>query len=128
MLTGKDFLLRVVLRLNAVSCIGFGVTFMLIPDKIPEFLGTLSDASPWIFWIGVLLLVNGIHLVLASLRRVLKPLEVLYFVVGDFLWVMGSFAVLGFTPWISSSPGQVATVAVALMVGILGYLQWRFLR
>ena len=119
--------LRLVLRLNAFSCIAFGTIFMAMPRVVSDFLGGAIDASSWIFWIGILLFVNGMHLIAASMRRVLWPIEVIYFVLGDVLWVAGSFALLGFTPWIASKPGQVATLVVALMVGLLGYFQWKFL-
>lgn len=119
--------LRVVLRLNAFSCIGFGVVFGLSSDQVSFFLSEAHHLSTWIFWIGLGLIANGLHLIVASTRGNLKPVEVGYFIFGDALWVILSGAILLFTRQISTSMGQLATFAVAILVGTLGYLQWRYL-
>ena len=80
--------LKRVLRMNAASCITFGLLGLLIPVRISTFLG---DPPVWLIQVvGAVLMANGLHLILASQRPVLKKM-------GDFLFlVWGSCLVAGF--------------------------------
>lgn len=127
MLKTKLEKLRFVLRLNALSCIGFGVVFGLASDQVSFFLSEAPHLSTWIFYIGLGLIANGLHLIVASTRAKLEPVEVGYFILGDALWLIVSAAVLLLTSHISCSDGQLATFAVAVLVGTFGYYQWRYL-
>jgi hypothetical protein len=118
--------LNTVLRLNATSCLGFGITFVLLPVQVAQHLGAVTPLVLQI--IGALLIFNGAHLILASLRR--KPLcaEVLYFVLGDFLWVAATLVLLALQIGITTSAGAVSATAIALLVGFFGYAQFRAAR
>ena len=114
-------LLRSALVLNAASCIAFGLLFLLASEEVNIFIG---NAHSWLVpIIGGVLLFNGVHLLFASQR--LKPVcpEILYFVLGDALWVVGSIALIGFGVVITSRPGVIAALVVALMVGTFGVMQ-----
>lgn len=114
-------LLRSTLVLNAASCIAFGLLFLLASEEVNIFIG---NALSWLVpVIGGVLLFNGVHLLFASKRS--KPVcpEILYFVLGDALWVMGSIALIGFGVVITSQPGVMAALVVALMVGTFGVMQ-----
>lgn len=113
-------LLKTAFRLNAISCLGFGTIFILTPDTVGAFL----DGFPpdILRWVGIGLCANGLHLVVASFRKRIGRGEVIYFVLGDASWVLGSMMlpVLGL---IHTPLAITVTLAVALFVGTLGALQ-----
>jgi hypothetical protein len=112
--------LKTVLRLNALSCIVFGIVFAFAANATAAFLG--SAPPVFIRITGVLLLFNGLHLVWASFRRVPKY-ELYYFVVGDLTWVTLTAILLGLGIWITTAAGIAAAIGVALVVGVLGIAQ-----
>jgi hypothetical protein len=114
-------LLKSTLVLNAISCIVFGLLFLLAGKEVSAFIG---NSIVWLVPVaGGVLLFNGMHLLFASKRS--KPVcpEILYFVAGDTLWVLGSIALIGFGVVITSQPGVLAASAIALMVGTFGAMQ-----
>lgn len=114
--------LATLLRINAASCLGFGLGFILFSTAIGKFLGAFPPGL--IFWLGVVLALNGLHLVWASLRRP-SVIEIRYFALGDFLWVALSLVIVAAGGWITSTGGVLVTLIVALGVGTLGVLQWQ---
>ncbi len=113
--------LNIILRLNAASCIFFGSTFVLQPEKISRFLGAFPEHLLMV--LGTLLLVNGIHLISASVRTKRNWFEILYFSVGDFLWVSLTLSLLFLDIYIKSAMGAAAALIVGSMVGLFGILQ-----
>lgn len=113
--------LNMILRLNAASCILFGAAFVLQPEKINRFLGAFPEHL--LIVLGTLLLVNGIHLISASVRTRRNWIEILYFSVGDFLWVSLTLAILFLDIYIKGAMGAVAALIVSSMVGVFGILQ-----
>jgi len=116
--------LATVLRLNALSCLGFGALFLLVPGAVAAVPGT-----PPVWLVGALgagLIGNG-ALLWMSVRggRVPRRMEVLFFVTGDALWVVATLALVSTGLWIVTVLGQALTLAVAAMVGALGFAQWR---
>ncbi|MEO9822202.1 MAG: hypothetical protein ABJF79_17720, partial [Paracoccaceae bacterium] len=67
--------LKFVLRLNAASCISFGLLFVVAPQVVAAFLGSIPPMI--IFALGVGLLGNGAFLIAASLRKTLRKGEVI---------------------------------------------------
>lgn len=120
--------LRYVLRANAASCIGFGAIFALGAGSVSSFLASDAMLETFLRIIGGLLVLNGLHLVAASLRSALRAWEVRYFAAGDFAWVAGTIAILLSGAWISTSEGKAAAVLVAALVGTFGVLQARSLK
>lgn len=116
-------LLRTVLRLNAISCMSFGIVFLLCSESTAKFLDDFTFVDFRL--IGGALFVNGIHLLLGSLRKEMKRLEIAYFILGDLLWVVGSLILIGVGAIFSVS-AVAATLGVTVLVGTLGYLQWRW--
>ncbi|NBC96888.1 MAG: hypothetical protein GVY27_11100 [Deinococcus-Thermus bacterium] len=116
--------LTTILRVNAVSCLGFGGLFLAVPGRVSAFLG----ATPvWlIVALGLGLLANAAHLQWAA-RRQPRDWEVRYFSLGDAAWVALTLAVLAAGAWVTSPAGQSAAAAVAVGVGALGALQWQAL-
>jgi len=112
-----------VLRLNALSCLVFGLLFAIQPKVVTSFLG---DPPTWIVaGLGWLLVLNALHLVWSA-RRKPSVSELVYFAVGDFLWVGVTIVLLVTGTWILTGHGRMASLAVAAMVAIFGVLQLWF--
>jgi hypothetical protein len=117
-------LLRNTLRVNAMSCLAFGVLFAAIPAEVAAFLGRQSPAPAWaLAALGVGLVINGAALWWVSGHRCPSRAAVLIFSGGDFAWVLATVALIGAGVWIDTAPGVAAAVAVAVLVGGLGTLQ-----
>jgi len=116
--------LATVLRLNALSCLGFGVMFLVAPGAVATVLGT---PPAWLIAaLGAGLVSNGALLWL-SVRGGRSPrrAEVLFFSLGDAAWVVGTLALIVAGIWIVTPGGRVAALVVGAMVGALGLAQWR---
>lgn len=113
--------LRTVLRLNAASCIGFGLLFVFQAGPVSRYLGAMPTGL--LQGIGVLLMLNGLHLVAGSWRTAIRSREVMYFSGGDIAWFIASIALVGANLLITNPAGQLATVLVALGVLWLGLVQ-----
>lgn len=113
--------LRTVLFVNAVSCLAFGTLFVLAPQSVGSWLGSTPIGLLQI--VGALLIANGAHLVFASMKGTLLPLEVLYFSAGDILWFIGCLALVGANVIVTSGASQVVSMFVSLGVLLLGLAQ-----
>jgi len=113
--------LVVVLRLNAASCLGFGVLFAILPGEVSLMLGTAPPSI--VFGLGVVLLVNSGHLALASLRSRLIEAEVLWFSFGDMAWWIASLALIAAGVWITTPLGVALALLVGACVAALGCAQ-----
>jgi hypothetical protein len=113
--------LRTALRANAASCLLFGALFALMPAPVAHFLGVSSVIA--IAVVGAALLVNGAHLLIASWRRQIRPIEVYYFSTGDLLWVTLTLALVASESLLTTSISIVASLGVAAFVGSVGVLQ-----
>lgn len=117
--------IKTVLRLNAASCLGFGALFAAAPAAVGTFLSATPAPDLLIRGLGILLVVNAIHLILTSWRRAPQRAELLYFAAGDGAWVLGTFGLLAATDWIARPAGIAAALAVAAMVAVFGAQQLR---
>ena len=113
--------LRTILRANAASCLIFGLGFLLWPTAASHFLGEVPN---WLVQlVGAILIVNGLHLLLASSRAQPRPLEIIYFAIGDYIWFVGTLIILASGQLVTKSDGILAAWAVALMVITFGCAQ-----
>lgn len=118
------FTLSHVMKANAISCIGFGFLFLLIPETVSHFLSTNEQAPEiLIALLGSGLILNGSHLIWASFKPIPPKFLVLYFSFGDYLWVMASAYLVISGLWITTTEGISATILVAAFVGMFGFLQ-----
>ncbi len=115
--------LKTTLRLNAASCIGFGVLFVAAPRAVAAFLGAPPAPATVVLAVGAILIINGLHLLYTSLRSDPPRLLVLYFSGGDLLWVVATAALISAGIWVNTGPGIAAAAAVAAMVGAFGLAQ-----
>ena len=123
------FTLKMVLRMNALSCICFGIVFLLIPSKISNFLAT-EQVLPTIIIsiIGLVLIINAIHLVWTSFKTVPSRKDILYFSLGDFAWVLATLILITLEIVITTTQGIISSLLVATMVGCFGLLQFKSLK
>jgi hypothetical protein len=113
--------LQKILLINSGSCLLFGVLFLIFPTQTSDFIG---NSITWLVQlIGAALLFNGLHLIYASKRK--NPIcpEILYFILGDFLWVLGTLAFVLTGIVITSTQGIIVSLLIAVMVGFFGYMQ-----
>jgi len=116
--------LKTVLRMNATSCIIFVIIFLLMSTEVASFLGQNKAAPELLLLVlGLILLTNGLHILWVSWQ--LKPNKylVLYFAVGDFIWVVASIILVSQGMWITTTLGIFISLLVAMMVGTFGVLQ-----
>ena len=114
--------LKTAFRINALSCLGFGILFIIMPNTIGTFLNGITPVI--ILWIGIGLSLHALHLILASLRQTVKRIELIYFILSDVLWVLASITLVTIIPYVINSASSIATTSVvAILVGSIGFLQ-----
>ena len=113
--------LKLVMRMNAVSCVSFGLFFAVYPHVVASFLGTAPP--PIILALGIGLLINGTHLALASRNPEPRKIEVIWFSLGDFSWWLATLVLIVANVWITTSWGIAIAVIVATAVAGLGVAQ-----
>ena len=110
--------------MNAVSCLIFGIVFVIWPYSVAVFLAEENVAPiEVVVVLGIVLILNGLHLIWAARQRQPGKQLALYFSIGDFAWVIGSLALMTTGYWVSTSHGLLAAGAVTLVVGALGTMQ-----
>jgi hypothetical protein len=116
--------LKHVMRANAISCVAFGVVFALQPSLVANFLGGASPAPQlYILIVGILLILNGLHLFWASRVPLPQKKLILYFSIGDYIWVIATLVLMVSGVWITTTGGVLVASTVAVMVGLFGILQ-----
>jgi hypothetical protein len=107
-----------VLRLNAASCLGFGAVFLILPGSVSSMLGSAPLAV--LVGLGAVLLVNGAHLLVASMRS--RPIfaENVWFSIGDMAWWLATLSLIAAGVWITTPAGIAIAFVVALCVAGIG--------
>lgn len=113
--------LKLVLRLNATTCIFFGLLFSLLSHNVGQFIGT--EQYLVIMLLGIALIINGLHLIYASSRKKLFTLEIYYFSIGDILWFCATCICITGAFFITNWAGIIASVIIAMVVLSLGLAQ-----
>lgn len=113
--------LSILLRVNAASCIAFGVVFTAFPSSTVEFVG--SPPIWLVFVVGLGLLFNGSHLIIASTRKEPNLREVYYFSAGDVVWALATLVLTATGNFITTGPGIVVALLVAACVAAIGLMQ-----
>ena len=118
------FSLKNVMRSNATSCLVFGGLFTLQSVQVASFLGGESPApQSYVLSLGILLILNGLHLLWASRTPLPSKKLILYFSAGDYLWVVATLGLIFSGIWITTKGGVLIASAVGIMVGLFGVLQ-----
>lgn len=113
--------LRLILRLNAASCIGFGALLLSAPSAVAAALGT---PPVWLLQgIGAGLLVNAAHLLLVARQERRGINSILWFSIGDFLWWLATIVLVAAGLWITTPVGQGMALTIGAGVAGLGAAQ-----
>lgn len=113
--------LNTVLKINAASCLLFGCFFLIIPDVVSNYIGS---APIWVLRVvGGGLVLNGLHLAIASRRNTPKKREIINFSLGDLLWWLCTFGLIATGQWITTAHGVITAIAIGVVVANLGVLQ-----
>jgi hypothetical protein len=121
--------LKRILQLNATSCLIFGGVFVVIPEATVNFLSQTRPVPELLMQgLGIVLILNGLHLILVSLFDKVSKFWLYYFSAGDFAWVLMTFALISARYGITSLKGITTATAVAICVGAFGYLQMRHIK
>ena len=116
-------MLNAALLANALSCVIFGMIFVFTGPATAMFLG---DPPVWLVRVlGMGLFLNSVHLVFIARQAVPKKAVVMYFVMGDALWVIATVTLSLCGIFVTSTAGSWATMAVAISVAACGIIQLR---
>lgn len=115
--------LNLLLRINSASCLILGLLMLLKTDAVNALIG--SEKTMLIHSIGIILVFNGVHLLVASLRQQIKPHEVLYFVMGDYTWTILTVLLISFDAVIVDPEGIRVTFVIAMYTAAIGAMQFR---
>lgn len=120
--------LKLIMGMNALSCLLFGTIFIFWASPTTLFISGATNFDWLIRIVGFLLILNGLHLISAVVRNKLHKLEVLYFSVGDGIWVLATviFVTMGWL--IVTWKGIICAILIAVMVGMFGLLQFKALK
>lgn len=118
------FSLKSVLRMNAASCILFGVLFVFMPSVVADFLSPQFPApSLLVLALGTGLVANGAHLLWASYQVTLNKPLVYHFSFGDFIWTIVTVVLIASELWITTTAGIATALVIAFFVALFGVLQ-----
>lgn len=118
-----------VFRLNATSFLAFGTLFILTPDRVAMFLSDETQASVWLITvIGAVLNLNGLHLIWASFLSSPSRELILYFALGDVIWVCAVTTLIISGLWITTSDGVLAAIMINIVVGLFAIMQMMALK
>ncbi len=116
--------LKATLLINATSCLVFGALFLIAPALVSEYLGEVPNLAVQI--LGIVLIVNSVHLSFAAQRPSPYKLEIIWFSLGDFAWWLLTLGLIATGHWITTSNGVIVAAIIATGVAYLGILQlWR---
>jgi hypothetical protein len=115
--------LNVLLRINSGFWLTLGLVMLLKTDVVNLWIGT--EKTMWIHSIGIILVVNGMILLVTSLRQQIKPHEVMFFVIVDYGWSLLIIVFISLGAVIVDPVGIRLTFVLALLSAILGAFQFR---
>ena len=115
--------LNLLLRINSASFLLFGVVMLLKTDAVNLLLGT--EKTMLMHSIGIILVVNGMLLLVASLREKIQPHEVFFFVLGSYGWTLLTVILISAGAVIIDPMGIRVTFVIAMYTAAMGALQFR---
>ncbi len=104
------------LTINAAFSTASGALLLAFQEKIEHIFNVKPNY--FFFIIGILLLFFAVTIIVEIKKQ--RALPVLWIIVQDMLWVVGSIVLLIFNPFHISAEGNIIIAIVALIVLILG--------
>ena len=115
--------LNLLLRINSASWLILGLAMLLKTDAVNLLIGT--EKTMLMHSIGIILVINGILSLVASLRQQIKPHEIMFFVIGSYGWTLLTVALISADAVIIDPVGIRVTFVIAMYTAAMGALQFR---
>ena len=115
--------LNLLLRINSAFWLILGLMMLLKTDVVNLWIGT--ERTMLMHSIGIILVVNGMILLVASLRQQIKPHEVMFFVIGDYGWTLLIIVLISAGAVIVDPAGIRLTFVLALLSAVMGAFHFR---
>lgn len=116
-------MLRYVLKVNAASCALFGILFLFTTASAGAIIG--DPPTLLLQVLGGGLIINAVLLFGTSLKQQPMRAAVLFFALGDALWVVATLTLIAMSLWITTPLGIILSLGVAAFVGLCGAMQWK---
>lgn len=113
--------LQKALKYNAIFSSMSGLIMILFNNQIAELFGTSNNS---VFWIVGLILIYFTITIWYEIRKQRK-IAVLWIIIQDFLWVMGSIILILLNPFNITSLGNLIIGIIASIVLLMGLNQTR---
>jgi ribosome-associated toxin RatA of RatAB toxin-antitoxin module len=107
------------LRLNAIFSGISGIALIGFNKQIANFFETTNSTVFWI--IGIALLFFASTIIYEIVKQ--RPIAILWIIIQDSLWVMGSIALIAFNPFEISKAGNSTIAIIAFIVLLMGINQ-----
>ncbi|TSE09882.1 type II toxin-antitoxin system RatA family toxin [Aquimarina algiphila] len=104
------------LSANAVFSILNGTLLLVFQENVEQIFNI--EPSKFFFILGILLLVFALTIIVELKKQ--RALPVLWIIIQDALWVIGSVILLVFNPFNISTDGNIIVALVAIVVLVLG--------
>ena len=113
--------LQKALKYNAIFSSMSGLIMILFNNQIAQLFGTSNNS---VFWIVGLILIYFTITIWYEIRKQRK-IAVLWIIIQDFLWVMGSIILILLNPFDITSLGNLIIGIIAAIVLLMGLNQTR---
>lgn len=107
------------LRLNAIFSGISGIVLIAFNKQIIHVFGISNTTVFWV--IGIVLLFFASTIIYEIIKQ--RPIAVLWIIMQDFLWVIGSFVLIAINPFEISKAGNFTISVIALTVLFMGINQ-----
>ena len=115
--------LNLLLRINSASSLIFGLALLVKTDAVNQLIGT--EKTMLMHSIGIIFVVNGMLLLIASLRPQIQTHEIMFFVIGGYGWTLLTVALISAEAVIIDPVGIRVTFVIALYTAAMGALLFR---
>lgn len=111
--------LQTTLKLNAIFSAISGIVLIVLNYQVAKLFGTENNTIFWI--IGLALVFFAVTIIVEILKQ--RSLAILWIIIQDFLWVIGSILLLVLNLLPISPTGLIIIGLVALIVLFMGFYQ-----
>ena len=112
--------LQKALRLNALFSGVSGIVLLIFHSIIANQFEVEQSTVFWIVGIGLIVFSSTIFWEIKKQRRI----AVVWIIIQDLAWVIGSSVLLVFQPFVISNMGNMTIAGVALVVLLMALNQW----
>lgn len=115
--------LQKALGLNALFSALSGIVLIVLNKEIAGLFGTANTTVFWV--IGIVLLIFASTILYETRKQ--RPIAVLWIIIQDFLWVIGSFVIITVNLFEISKTGNSTIAIIATIVLFMGVNQYKAL-